>query len=352
MKTVDGVQLDPGPGRCRWHRPPAGNRASVPPDLLDEALQGLHVLDDMPSRAPFDQSHRLEVLALPRDRLAVRRDAAGDLCVRRWVADFDLAPIAPNLACQAEQLGVDAVLDAQRAVLIYPFAVHAYQASQSHERAACDRRIGFQRRPERLVGHRSNDRLGKRHDVCRARLPVDRRQLAEHLAGSEVLEIDLLAVGRIQRRPDLPADHEKDIGRVVVLGDDLLARLKSPHVDLLGEALSVLDIEFLENADEVQCFGGSFHWPPVVAMLFGCTGGRLDTGARITPGVRPVTRMRSGRMFRSGQCRETGAVAPGLYLLSCMLRLLFGISSLAKPEGLVRKLDRFGIKKKHHWGRA
>ena len=61
--------------------------------LLDHTLEGRDIPDDMPTGMPLDQPLLFQMLAFTRNRLAMRRNTAGNLSVGQRISYLHLPVI-------------------------------------------------------------------------------------------------------------------------------------------------------------------------------------------------------------------------------------------------------------------
>ena len=133
----------------------------------------------------------------------MRADATGDVAVCRGRRDDGCIVIAHMIAGQAQQLGMDAVLDRQRAELEDPVRERAKLTDERLQDRGGDPGVVGQHLPEDARRHRRDHRIVQRHDVGRARVAVDRRELAERPAGRLLSALVLPWSGRQLDRFDL-----------------------------------------------------------------------------------------------------------------------------------------------------
>src|SRR3546814_5338370 len=95
-------------------------------------------------------------------------------------------------------------------------------------------------------------------DVCssdlvgRAWRTVDGGVFAEALPGGDVAEGDLLARAGEEDHPHAAGDHEVDVGRGLLVADDLLVGLVVAPVNTLRQTLDLAQVELAEYPDGLE----------------------------------------------------------------------------------------------------
>nr|WP_246737653.1 hypothetical protein [Nordella sp. HKS 07] len=101
--------------------------------------------------------------------------------------------------------------------------------------------------------HHSGDTGLDGFDAGRARVTIDRRELAEDRAGSDVPEGHPLPVRRVDADPRQTFQQEEDVEGFVIVADDQLQRAIFADGALLRQLGESSLVERLEISDRSQC---------------------------------------------------------------------------------------------------
>ena len=155
-------------------------------DPLHHCSEPAHVVNDEAAALALDQAGTVKIVEFPCHRLAAGAQAAGHGLMGRRSQDDGRVVIAHVVARKAQQLGVDPVLHGEGTELKETLRGGSQFDREMLQGRGRDLRVISQHFPEDFGGHRGNERVGLGHHARRARLTVNRRQLAEHLAGAEI----------------------------------------------------------------------------------------------------------------------------------------------------------------------
>src|SRR5262245_25132617 len=87
-------------------------------DVVDHLRKPVEVFDEQGAAVLLDQSEAREATEFPGDGLAMRADAAGDLCMGRSGVDARTIALARRRSCETQQLGLYAIVNCERAELV------------------------------------------------------------------------------------------------------------------------------------------------------------------------------------------------------------------------------------------
>src|SRR4051812_8830860 len=235
-------------------RPPRRGRAIVHaradrPSGRVAAQRGEIEHEDPPALR-LDPSERPQEAHGLGDRLARRARPRGELLLRDRQADVDGGAVgAAEAVAQLDEPTGDAhddVVDGVVDALTVGRAQPRGHPAEEHER---DPRVVLEKRAERAAGDDERLDLVDRAHGRRARLAVDRRELAEELARSGERE-DHLAPVVEHRRLDVAVAQDHDRAGVVALVEEDVAAAVAAHRAELLEGAALLALELSQEAVE------------------------------------------------------------------------------------------------------
>jgi hypothetical protein len=115
---------------------------------------------------------------------------------------------------------MNAVADVERAELVDAVGQHPDLAGEQQEQLIASVGMDMQCGAEHTGRHAGDGHVGDRIDPRRARLAVDRRQLAKELPGTDLAQQDLPARHRLDLHADRAGHHEEDVVAGVLIVDD------------------------------------------------------------------------------------------------------------------------------------
>src|SRR5258708_1410271 len=250
----DGAADDASAGRLLASIVPRALRMSV---LVAALLQAREVEDADLAAAHFQEVLRLQAVAFPGHRFGMRADAGGDVVVRGRRLDDDGLALALAGGGQAQELAAQTLADRERAHLEHPFGHAADLGDQQLDQLGRHDAVAAQQLEEGLGRHARHHAVGERRTRRRARPAVDRRELAEDVAGLELGIDDLASLGADAVGAHRAAQDEEDIVGGILVAQDLGILLVGARRAALGDARELAVVQFFEQGDHAQVRG----WP-------------------------------------------------------------------------------------------
>ena len=176
----------------------------------------------------LDQANARKAVEFAGHCLTMGADAACDIGMRRRRIEARTVALARRERGQAEQFGLDAVVDGERAEFTAPLRQGPHVPHERSDDRLGHDRLGLQQFAEVLRRHGRDEATCPRLYACRAGLAVDGGVFAENVPGHQIAKTDRLAGKRVDRHADLAGGDEEDVVGSVEIVDDRFALLVAP----------------------------------------------------------------------------------------------------------------------------